>query len=76
MRNLIVTYTPWLLSVLTVTTYWAIGNRAWWCWHLGLFTQGVWFIWIPLSGVWGLLPTAIFLTLVQTRNAIKWQRER
>ena len=75
MKQDLITYLPWLLSTGTIATNWFIGNRAWYCWYIGLATQAVWFVWIPLSGTWGLLPTTIFLTIVFLRNLLKWRRE-
>jgi hypothetical protein len=75
LREVIIVYLPWLMSACTIIAYWSIGNRTWWCWYLALFTQILWFIWIPLSETWGLLPTAFFLSVIHIRNIIKWRRE-
>jgi hypothetical protein len=74
MREGLILYLPWLLSCGTISTYAVIGKKLWWGWLIGLATQAVWFIWIPLSGSWGLMPTTLFLTVIQGWNLVAWKR--
>ncbi|MBR0848452.1 hypothetical protein JQ543_11935 [Bradyrhizobium diazoefficiens] len=74
-RHDFVTYMPWGMSLMTMYGYWVIGNKSWWSWYVPLFTQALWFIWIAISGNFGFLPAAVFLTAIATRNLFKWRRE-
>jgi hypothetical protein len=74
-RQALVAYMPWGMSLMTIYGYWVIGNKNWRSWYVPLATQVLWFIWIGLSGNWGFLPAAFFLTAIAIRNLLKWRRE-
>jgi hypothetical protein len=74
-RQDLVAYMPWGMSLLTIYGYWVIGNKNWRSWYVPLVTQVLWFFWIALSGNWGFLPAAFFLTAIAIRNLLKWRRE-
>lgn len=75
MHGWIVNYLPWALSALTCVTLYLAGNKDKWSWAIGLIGQAVWFVWIAVSGTWGLLPGAVVLTIVYARNFCKWHLE-
>lgn len=62
-------------SALTIWGLWLVGNKRIMGWVLGLVTQAFWVATIVLFDSWGLLPTTVALTIVYTRNIIKWRRE-
>ncbi len=65
---------PWILSVSTLWMKYSTGNKSKSAWVHGLVNQAIWFIWIPLSHNWGLLPMTCGLTIIYIRNHIKWNR--
>jgi hypothetical protein len=74
-RQALVFYMPWVMSLATVYGYWVIGNKNWKSWYVPLVTQSLWFVWIALSGNYGFLPAAVFLSAIAIRNLFKWRRE-
>lgn len=73
MRELTITYLPYLLSTITIYMTILAGNKTPWAWAVGLCNQGLWFIWICASASWGLLPMNIALWAVYARNHLKWR---
>lgn len=72
MREAIITYLPWLLSVITIWMTLAAGNKHPSAWLIGLVNQALWLAWIVASSAWGLLPMNIALWIVYGRNHLKW----
>lgn len=66
---------PLALSVNTLLAMWMAGNRNHLSWLLGLIGQIGWFAFIFVFEAWGLLPLAIALTVVYSRNLIKWRKD-
>lgn len=73
MKELVVTYLPYLLSAITIYTMLLAGNKKQGAWLVGLTGQLLWVIWIVLSESWGLLPMNIALWIVYGRNYLKWK---
>jgi hypothetical protein len=69
----IVTYLPWLLSLITIYTMFLAGDRKSYTWLVGLANQGLWLLWIIASSAWGLLPMNLALWFVYGRNHFKWK---
>lgn len=72
MRQITVTYLPWLLSVITIWMTVLAGNKHRSAWAVGLANQALWLGWIIASAAWGLLPMNIALWIVYARNHLKW----
>jgi hypothetical protein len=72
MIDQIVTYLPWLLSVITIYTMFLAGDRKSYTWLVGLANQALWLVWIIASSAWGLLPMNLALWFVYGRNHLKW----
>lgn len=74
MRQAIITYLPWLLSLITIAHSWLIGNKDIRGWVLGLCNQAGWVIWIVASGTWGFVPLNLMLWIIYIRNYRAWSR--
>lgn len=72
MNHFIVVYIPYMLSVLTLTMMWMIGNKNKYAWYLGLANQSLWLTWIITVQSWGLLLLTCALIVMYIRNLIKW----
>lgn len=72
MKQIIITYLPYLLSALTIYTMFLAGNKRKGAWLVGLANQLLWLAWIILTHSWGLIPMNLALWVVYTRNYIKW----
>ena len=72
MRDHVITYLPWLLSVITIWMTVLAGNKHSSAWLVGLANQALWLGWIVASASWGLLPMNIALWIVYGRNHWKW----
>lgn len=72
LKEIIVVYLPWLMSVITIYMTYIAGNRNAFAWVLGLGNQAFWLIWIVVSKNWGLLPMCLTLSVLYIRNYYKW----
>lgn len=72
MRELITTYLPWLLSVITIWMTVLAGNKHPSAWFVGLVNQALWLGWIVMTENWGFLPMNLALWIVYGRNHLKW----
>lgn len=72
MKQLIITYLPYLLSAITIYSMLLAGNKKRGAWLVGLVNQLLWLVWIFLTQAWGLLPMNIALWVVYGRNYLKW----
>ncbi len=73
MKEIIITYLPYLLSAITIYSMLLAGNKKKGAWAVGLVNQFLWLIWIFLTATWGLLPMNIALWIVYARNYLKWE---
>lgn len=73
MKHIIITYLPYLLSLITAYTMLLAGNKRAGAWLVGLLNQSLWLLWIITSQTWGLLPMCIVMTIVYIRNYVKWK---
>lgn len=74
MREQIITYLPWLLSVITIWMTVLAGNKHPSAWAIGFANQGLWLGWIVASEAWGLLPMNLALWIVYARNHWQWNK--
>lgn len=65
---------PWLTSAVTLWGLYAVGNKRWWGWLIGLGNQVLWVTLAVLYATWGLLPLTAALIVLYTRNLVKWRR--
>ena len=63
-------------SLLTIITNWLVGNNKSSGWLIGLLSNAVWLLFIFVFSAWGLLPLTIAMIYIQTRNYIKWKKEK
>lgn len=76
MNEAIVTYLPWLLSILTIYSAFLAGQKKASSWTVGLVNQALWLVWIFAGESWGLLPMNIALWVIFARNLRLWRREQ
>lgn len=74
MKDEIVFYLPWVISLITIVKMKLLGNRNILGWVLGLGNQCLWLVWIVLSASWGLLPLNIALWYIYADNYRKWRK--
>lgn len=73
MKELIIVYLPYILSIITAYTMLLAGNKRAGAWLVGLLNQVLWLTWIIVSETWGLLPMTAVMVIVYIRNYIKWK---
>lgn len=64
-----------IIGVLTVLATWLIGNKNRWGQRISFLANVGWWIYIVAFQHWGLVPMQLVLSIVITRNLIKWERE-
>lgn len=68
-----ISYMPWIMSVITIYMTVLAGNKSRYAWAVGLLNQALWLTWIVSTANWGFLPMNIALWIVYARNHFKWQ---
>lgn len=66
---------PLVTSVVTLVGIYEAGNKRSRGWAIGLANQALWLAFIVVFGAWGLLPLCGALTVMYTRNLIRWRRD-
>lgn len=69
-------YVPWILACWTVVTMILAGNKNPLAWYSGIASQGLWLVFDYHVEAWGLMPLAVVLSVVYTRNLLRWRREQ
>ena len=75
MKDIIIFYLPFLISVITITQLIMAGNKHPKAWLVGLGNQVLWSTWIITSNNWGLLPMNIAIWVIYARNHFKWKKQ-
>ena len=75
MKAMIVAILQWVMSAATCLSLWMAGSKDRRAWLALLGVQVLWFVWVPLSGNWGLMPGVVAYTAVAFRNHVRWKRE-
>lgn len=74
MQQYIITYLPYLLSLITIYQVYLAGNKAQHAWLVGLANQALWSTWIYLSANYGLFPMNIAMWILYFRNHVIWNQ--
>jgi hypothetical protein len=69
-------YWSWLLTAVGVTGFVLAGRRVWWAWYVNLGCQALWLTYAIATNQYGFIVAAAVYTVVFTRNAIAWTRDR
>ena len=64
-----------LTSALTFLGMWLAGRKDWRGWLVGLVNQVCWLAVIVTTDAWGILPLSVGLTVIYTRNLVRWRRD-
>ena len=63
----------WILSIVSGTMLWLMGNKSKWGPRVGLMGQILWIVYAVWLRQWGLLPGVLVYTLIHVRNVAKWR---
>ncbi len=75
MKQLIISYLPYLLSAITIYSVFLQGNLNKLSWLISLVNQGLWFTWIIVSEQYGFVPMNMALTILFFINYFKWKKK-
>ena len=70
------TYWSYILTIVGLLGFVAVGQKVWWAWYVNLFCQALWFTYSVTTQQWGFFIGAVAYTLIFALNAYKWTRER
>ena len=74
MKEWIIIYLPYLLSLITLYNMFLAGNKSKYTWIIWLINQALWLVWILLTESYWLLPMNIGLWVIYYRNHLKWNK--
>jgi hypothetical protein len=66
----------WILTAVGLTGFILAGQKVWWAWYVNIACQVLWFWYAISTEQYGFIVASVVYTIVFTRNAIKWTRER
>lgn len=66
----------WILTAVGVSCFFLAGNKVWWAWYVGLAGQVTWALYGVVTQQWGFLVGVVLYTVVYSKNAYQWTRER
>jgi hypothetical protein len=66
----------WVLTVIGLTGFVLAGRRVWWAWYINLACQALWLAYALVTHQYGFIVAALAYSVVFTRNAVRWTRER
>ena len=66
---------PWATSLGTLWGMWAVSQKHWWGWLIGLVNQVLWISFSVAFAAWGLLPLSAALTVIYVRALVQWRRD-
>lgn len=64
---------PWVMSIGTILTLYLAGEKKCIAWLIGLLNQVLWFVYIYMTGSYGLSPMAGVITVIYARNLWRWK---
>ena len=65
----------YILSALSLTSLWLMGNKSVWGIWIGLLNQALWIAYALMLKQYGLLIGVCAYTIIHIRNLEKWTRE-
>lgn len=74
MKEIIIIYLPYLLSLITLYNMFLAWNKNKNAWLVWLVNQFLWLIWILLTESYWLIPMNIWLWIMYFRNHLKWNK--
>ena len=66
----------YILSALSRTSLWLMGNKSVWGIVIGLLNQVLWVAYALMLKQYGVLIGVIAYTVIHIRNLVKWSREK
>jgi hypothetical protein len=66
----------WILTAIGLAGFFLAGRKVWWCWYINIFNQAIWLAYSVVTHQWGFLVGVVAYTIVFTKNAVKWTKER
>lgn len=66
----------WVMTLLGCVGFWLSGKKVWWAWYVNLGNQLLWIVFALLTGYYAFIFAAVFYTVVFSRNAYIWTRDR
>ncbi len=73
MRQHIIDYLPWVVSIMSIYAIKIIGDKRQSGWKLSLFNSALWLVWIIATQHWGILLLNIAHWIMCIRNIRKWK---
>lgn len=66
----------WVLTTIGLAGFFLAGKKIWWCWYVNIFNQILWLTYSIVTQQWGFLVGTVAYTIVFTKNAIEWTKNR
>lgn len=66
----------YILTIVGITGFILAGRKVWWCWYINIGCQALWFIYAIVTQQYGFIVAAAMYTVVFSKNAIAWTKER
>lgn len=65
----------WVVGAVGITGFFLAGKRIWWAWYVNIGCQAIWVAFAIVSNTPAFLITALFYTIVFSKNAHHWTKD-
>jgi hypothetical protein len=66
----------WILTAIGLAGFFLAGKKIWWAWYVNIANQAVWLAYSLITQQWGFLVGVVAYTIIFTKNAIAWTKDR
>lgn len=66
----------YILAVVGLGGFWLAGKKVWWAWYINVAAQALWATYAVVTDQYGFLLGAAVYTVVFTKNAVAWTKDR
>ena len=66
----------WILTAIGLAGFFLAGKKIWWAWYVNIANQAVWLTYSLVTHQWGFLVGVVAYTIIFTKNAVSWTKDR
>ena len=75
MREWIIVWLPWILSIASIYKIHALGKKYKWVWLYAMVLMSFWCVWMVAAEAWGFLPLNTVQWILFIKNHREWNKK-
>lgn len=68
-------WASWVLAAFGIATMFFAGQRKWWAWTIGIFTETLWIFYSIVTDQYGFIVASFAYIAVYFKNTLRWKRK-